>query len=47
MAIDEGVGRLIETLRQTGQLENTLIVYAADQGFALGQHGMNNKVAPL
>jgi arylsulfatase A-like enzyme len=46
MAIDEGVGRLIETLRQTGQLENTLIVYAADQGFALGQHGMNNKVAP-
>ena len=46
MAIDEGVGRVIETLRETGQLENTLIVYAADQGFALGQHGMNNKVAP-
>ena len=46
MAIDEGVGRVIETLRHTGQLENTLIVYAADQGFALGQHGMNNKVAP-
>ncbi|WP_182864842.1 sulfatase-like hydrolase/transferase [Rhodopirellula sp. JC639] len=45
MAIDEGVGRLIQTLRDTGQLENTLIVYAADQGFALGQHGMNNKVA--
>lgn len=46
MAIDEGVGRLISTLRETGQLENTLIVFAADQGFALGEHGMNNKVAP-
>ncbi|MCA9135278.1 MAG: sulfatase-like hydrolase/transferase [Planctomycetales bacterium] len=46
MAIDEGVGRLIATLRETGQIDNTLIVFAADQGFALGEHGMNNKVAP-
>lgn len=46
MAIDEGVGRLIAALRETGQLENTLIVYTADQGFALGEHGMNQKVAP-
>ena len=46
MAIDEGVGRLIATLRETGQLDNTLIIFAADQGFALGEHGMNNKVAP-
>ncbi len=46
MAIDEGVGRLMATLRETGQLDNTLIVFAADQGFALGEHGMNNKVAP-
>ena len=40
MAIDEGVGRLVQSLRETGQLENTLIVYTADQGFALGQHGL-------
>ena len=45
MAVDEGVGRLMQTLKETGQLENTIIVYAADQGLALGQHGMNNKVA--
>ena len=45
MAIDEGVGQLVAALRDTGQLQNTLIVYAADQGFALGEHGMNNKVA--
>lgn len=46
MAIDEGVGRLIKTLETTGQLENTLIVYVADQGFGLGEHGFNQKVAP-
>ncbi|MEZ6135459.1 MAG: sulfatase-like hydrolase/transferase [Pirellulaceae bacterium] len=46
MALDEGLGRVMQALRESGQLENTLIVYAADQGFALGEHGMNNKVAP-
>ncbi len=46
MAIDEGVGRLMKTLEATGQLENTLIVYVADQGFGLGEHGFNQKVAP-
>lgn len=46
MAIDEGVGRLMKALEETGQLENTLIVYAADQGLGLGEHGFNQKVAP-
>lgn len=46
MAIDEGVGRLVQTLKATGQFDNTLIVYAADQGYGLGEHGFNQKVAP-
>jgi arylsulfatase A-like enzyme len=46
LAIDENIGRLLETLKATGQDENTLIVYTADQGFAWGQHGMKSKVAP-
>lgn len=46
MAIDEGVGRLMAALRESGQLENTLVIYAADQGFALGEHGGNHKLAP-
>jgi len=45
-AIDESVGRLRETLRATDQLENTVIVFAADQGIAWGQHGFQQKVAP-
>lgn len=46
IALDEAVGRLVQTLRATGQYDNTLIVFTSDQGFAWGQHGMRNKVAP-
>lgn len=46
LAIDENVGRLVETLKSTGQFDNTLIVYTSDQGFAWGQHGFKSKVAP-
>lgn len=44
--IDEGVGRLVKALEETGQRENTLIVYTADQGFAWGEHGFRRKLAP-
>ena len=46
LALDEAVGRLVKTLKETDQYENTLIVFTSDQGFAWGQHGMQNKVAP-
>ena len=45
LAIDEGVGQLVEALRETGQADHTLIVFTADQGFALGEHGLNQKIA--
>lgn len=45
-AIDEGVGQLVAALRESGQLENTLVVYSADQGFAMGEHGFRTKLAP-
>ena len=45
-SVDEGVGQLIAALRETGQLENTLVVYSADQGFAMGEHGCRTKLAP-
>jgi arylsulfatase A-like enzyme len=44
--VDEAVGQLIAALKETGQLENTLVVYSADQGFAMGEHGMRMKIAP-
>ena len=46
LAIDEGVGRVIAALKDSGQFDNTLVIYTADQGFALGEHGCSIKVAP-
>lgn len=46
MAVDEGVGRVLKSLEASGQLENTLVIYSADQGYGLGEHGFNQKVAP-
>lgn len=45
-AIDEGVGELMAALKETGQLDNTLVIYTADQGFAMGEHGLRMKIAP-
>jgi arylsulfatase A-like enzyme len=41
--LDEQVGRILEALEQTGQADNTLILYAADNGLALGSHGLLGK----
>ena len=46
LAIDEGVGRILESLKDSGQDEDTLIIFTSDQGFAWGQHGFKSKVAP-
>ena len=46
MALDEAVGRLIQALHDTNQIENTLVVFTSDQGFAWGQHGLRSKWAP-
>jgi arylsulfatase A-like enzyme len=45
MSVDEGVGQLIEALKESGQWENTLIIYTSDQGFANGEHGLRQKVS--
>ncbi len=37
-AVDRGVASLVHTLRVSGQLENTYIVFTSDNGFHLGQH---------
>lgn len=39
-AVDEGVGMLFEALEQTGQLDNTIILFLGDNGFFFGEHGI-------
>ena len=45
-AVDEGVGQLLRVLEETRQLENTLVIFTSDQGFAWGEHGFAMKLGP-
>ena len=42
-ALDRQFGRLVDTLKATGQWENTVVVYTSDHGDMLGSHGVSNK----
>jgi arylsulfatase A-like enzyme len=42
-AVDEAVGRVLKCLDEEGLADNTIVVYAADQGFFLGEHGWFDK----
>ncbi len=41
--LDKRVGDIIETLKKEGLYEKTIIVYAADNGLAIGSHGLLGK----
>jgi arylsulfatase A-like enzyme len=42
--VDSHIGKLLDVLEETGQLEDTLIVYSSDHGDGNGAHGWNQKV---
>ena len=41
--LDRAVGRLLDKLDERGLAENTLVVYTADHGLAMGSHGLLGK----
>ncbi len=41
--LDEQLGRILETLRATGLATSTLVVFAGDNGLAIGSHGLMGK----
>ena len=43
--IDSQVGRMVEYLRSSGQLDNTIIIFHSDHGESLGDHGVYLKGA--
>ncbi len=42
-AIDDNIGRLLDYLETTGLADNTIVIYTADQGYFLGEHGFFDK----
>src|SRR4051794_37745814 len=42
-AVDESVGKILKYLDDEGLSDNTIVVYASDQGFFLGEHGWFDK----
>ncbi|MCX2478163.1 sulfatase [Pedobacter sp. MC2016-15] len=42
-SLDRNIGKLLDYLDQTGLAENTVVIYASDNGFYLGEHGWFDK----
>ncbi|MDV7139195.1 sulfatase [Maribacter sp. TH_r10] len=42
-SVDDGVGQILDYLKENGLEENTIVVYTSDQGFYLGEHGWFDK----
>jgi len=42
-SMDRNIGKLLEYLDKTGLAENTVVIYASDNGFYLGEHGWFDK----
>lgn len=41
--VDDQIGRVLAALERNGQAGNTIVVFASDNGLALGQHGLLGK----
>ncbi len=44
--LDDNIGRILDTLRKNGQIDNTIIVFTSDHGDLCGEHGRLNKGVP-
>ena len=42
-AVDDNIGKLMDYLEKAGLAENTIVIYTADQGYFLGEHGWFDK----
>ncbi|MEA2550769.1 MAG: hypothetical protein QOE25_538, partial [Actinomycetota bacterium] len=46
LSVDDQVGRIVRTLKTTGRLDNTMIMFVSDNGFLFGEHRYQGKVVP-
>ncbi len=42
-SVDENIGRLLDYIEENNLMENTVVIYASDQSFYLGEHGWYDK----
>lgn len=43
LAVDESLGKVLATLEEMGELDNTVIIYSSDNGYFMGEHGYWDK----
>ena len=43
LGVDESVARIVETLSELGQLDNTILIFTSDHGYFYGEHGLNEE----
>ncbi len=43
MGVDDGLGKMLEALEASGQLENTIVVVTSDHGYWYGEHGLSRE----
>ncbi len=43
LAVDEGVGKLLDALAEAGRLEDTVVLFTSDNGFMAGERGVVDK----
>lgn len=41
--LDHQIGRVLKALEEAGELENTIIIFASDNGLSMGDHGLLGK----
>jgi arylsulfatase A-like enzyme len=42
-AVDDGLGEILKALGETGQLDRTVVVFAGDNGYFYGEHGLSEE----
>ncbi len=43
MAVDDGLGKILQSLEESGQLDNTVVVVTSDHGYWYGEHGLSQE----
>ena len=41
--MDMEIGRIFQALKDTGEFDNTIVIFSSDQGIAIGSHGLMGK----